>query len=355
MSLRSAVLHLIRAVGGFALAQHLTRKQLRILCYHGFAIGDEYEVAPYMFMRAQTFERRMQILRRRGVPVIALDQAVKQFARGDIHHAETVITLDDGWASNLTIGLPVLKKYGYPACIYITTEHLAASTEVFNVVLTYMLQRTRQETLHLQGVHPQLDGEYAIGKDLDGSAHALIAGAEAAFPLAERQQFLPTLAAALNLDFDAVMANGRFRLLTPEEIKTLFDAGVDIQLHTHTHRLPAESFEAMRTEIEENRKAVLQLIGKEQHHFCFPSGVYDRRHPQWLAKLGIASATTCDPGFNGPNESVLLLKRYLDNEYESDIEFEAEVAGVRELARKLRHLLSGGSASAVGATVPADR
>jgi peptidoglycan/xylan/chitin deacetylase (PgdA/CDA1 family) len=355
MSPRAVALYLIRALGGFTLAQRLTRKQLRVLCYHGFAIGDEYEVAPYMFMRAQTFERRMQILKRRGVAVVSLDQAVRQFTRGEIRNAETVITLDDGWASNLTIGLPILKKYGYPACIYITTEHLAASTEVFNVVLTYMLQRTSKETLTLQGVHPALDGVYPIRKNLDSTARALIAGAESAFPLAERQRLLAPLAAALGLDIDEVMANGRFRLLEPHEIRTLFDAGIDIQLHTHTHRLPCDSFEAMQPEIEENRKAVKQLIGREQNHFCFPSGVYDRQHPQWLARLGIASATTCDPGFNGPNESVLLLKRYLDNEYESEIEFEAEVAGVRELARKLRDLFLGNSAPPIAATASADR
>jgi hypothetical protein len=35
----------------------------------------------------------------------------------------------------------------------------------------------------------------------------------------------------------------------------------------------------------------------------------------------------------------LLLKRYLDSENTSDIEFEAEISGVRELLRRMRSVL----------------
>jgi hypothetical protein len=64
---RSLSLYLIRAVGGFAVAKFMTRKQLRILGYHGLAIGDEYEVALICYARA-TFDRRMAILKKRGCP-----------------------------------------------------------------------------------------------------------------------------------------------------------------------------------------------------------------------------------------------------------------------------------------------
>src|SRR6185369_15687797 len=120
IAVRALVLQLARSLGAFAAAKFITRKRLRILCYHGFSLGDEYQVAPFMFMRAATFERRLAILKRRGVPVIPLDVAVEQLKRGAITRAETVITLDDGWESNLSVGLPVLKRYGFPACVYVT-------------------------------------------------------------------------------------------------------------------------------------------------------------------------------------------------------------------------------------------
>jgi peptidoglycan/xylan/chitin deacetylase (PgdA/CDA1 family) len=337
--LQSFALYLIRALGGFALVQRLTRDRLRILCYHGFAIGDEYEVAPMMFMRAETFEQRMRILKKRRIPVVTLDEGVRRLREHDIRNAETVITFDDGWASNLTIGVPIVEKYRYPVCIYLTTEHLAASTEVFNVALSYMIRRSGKQTLTLSGLHPQIDGSYDIRNDPDASMRALMVAAQKAFPLAERQKLLQPIATALGLDVKEVLKNGRFRLLTRAEIQELSKRGVDIELHTHTHNLPDE-FDATAAEIGQNRQALKEMIGTEPRHFCYPGGIHSERHPDWLMRLGIVSGTTCDPGLNDGRTSPLLLKRYLDSERVSDITFEAEICGVHELARNLRAALA---------------
>lgn len=320
----------------FALARHLTRRRLRILCYHGFSVGDEHQVMPLMFMRAATFERRLRILAKRRIPVISLDEAVRRLANEDVRHGETVVTLDDGWTSNLTIGAPLLERYGYPACIYVTTEHLAAGTEVFNVALDYMLHRSPLATLSLAGVHPELDGVYEFRKDPAATKRTLIQAAERAFPrLAERQQLLTPLARSFGFDPDALLAGERFRLLDREQLQELLARGFDIELHTHHHRLPHDSFESMAAEIEQNRAALRALSAGERRHFCYPSGAYDRQQPEWLERLGIVSATTCDPGLNPPGSSPMLLKRYLDSDCFPDIVFEAEVCGLTDLLRGL--------------------
>jgi hypothetical protein len=95
----------------------------------------------------------------------------------------------------------------------------------------------------------------------------------------------------------------------------------------------------MANEIRKNRTAITHLTGVEPTHFCYPSGEHSPLHPEWLARLGVVSATTCDLGLNGSDNSLLLLKRYLDSEYTSDIEFEAEITGVRELLRRMRSTL----------------
>jgi peptidoglycan/xylan/chitin deacetylase (PgdA/CDA1 family) len=336
IAVRALVLQLARSLGAFAAAKFITRKQLRILCYHGFSLGDEYQVAPGMFMRAATFDRRMAILRKRRIRVLPLDEAVRKFEAGQIRNGETVLTFDDGWASNLTIGLPILEKYNYPACVYVTTEHLAASTEVFNVVLSYLVRRSGRSSVTLVGVHPIMDGRYEILGKTDETIVALIIAAEKAFPIAERQTALRPIALALGMDLDHVLANGRFRLLEAAEIKELSNCGVDIQLHTHTHRLPDDR-DSTAWEIEQNRGAVMRITGVMPRHFCYPSGEYTERHPQWLRQLGVVSGTTCDPGLNAPGGSVMLLKRFLDSDDFNDIAFEAEVCGLRELARRARH------------------
>jgi peptidoglycan/xylan/chitin deacetylase (PgdA/CDA1 family) len=333
--LKRVLFYCIRLMGGFAIAQRITRTQLRILCYHGFSIADEHELAPHVFMRVETFARRMRILRKRGLSVISLDEAIERFRAGAIANCETVITFDDGWASNLLV-TPILERYRFPVCIYITTEHLSAGAEAFNVMVTQMVQRSRVASITLRNIHPQIDGEYNVARDPAAATALLLAAAERIGSLQDRQRLLAPLAEALGLDYPAFVAGGRFRFLSKEQITALANEGVSIQLHTHTHHLPSTNFDEMANEIRLNRTAITELTGVEPKHFCYPSGEHSPWHPEWLARSGVASATTCDSGFNDSAASLLLLKRYLDSEHTSDIEFEAEVTGVRELLRRMR-------------------
>ena len=163
-ALRVAGLYALRACGAFRLAQYLTRSRLRILCYHGFAIGDEADLLPLMFMRATTFERRMSLIAQRGLRVVTLDRAVELLRSSQVSRAETVITLDDGWATTLSVGVPILQRYGFPASVYVTTQHLGSDCRVFNVALNYMIRKTARRALRLAEVHPALDGVYDLSE-----------------------------------------------------------------------------------------------------------------------------------------------------------------------------------------------
>jgi peptidoglycan/xylan/chitin deacetylase (PgdA/CDA1 family) len=332
-------LHILRTIGVFAIAQRLTRGRVRILCYHGFSYGDEYEVLPFLFMRASTFRRRMEILRRRRIAVLSLNEALRRLQNHSVDRACAVITMDDGWASNLTIGLPVLETYGFPATIYVTTEHLSAGPEAFNVALYYILQKTAQKRPVLSGIHPGLDGEYDLSKP-EAAAVKMITQLEGSMPLIQRQNLLGPIARALQVDINDVFRNGRFLLLSGSQIRTLSDRGLAIELHSHTHQLPANSFDDVAWEISLNRRALSNLVGSEPNHFCYPSGIYSVHHPEWLKRLGVKSATTCDSGLNGPDDSVMLLKRYLDSDATPDIVFEAEVSGLREIVRRIKAVCS---------------
>jgi peptidoglycan/xylan/chitin deacetylase (PgdA/CDA1 family) len=336
--LKRVLFHCMRLMGVFAFAQRVTRKRLRILCYHGFSITDEHELAPYVFMRQKTFARRMRILHKRGLRVVSLEEAVERLRTNAISHSETVITFDDGWASNVLV-MPILERYQFPLCIYVTSEHLSGSAEAFNVTLAQMVHRSQRDRIHLRNLHPHIDGDYDMAGRPAATTALLLAAAERIDSLQERQRLLPFIAEALGLDYQSFVAGGRFEFLTKEQITALARNGVSIQMHTHSHQLPAGNFEAMAAEIEQNRAAIAALTSIKPTHFCYPSGEYSAWHPEWLARLGVVSATTCDPGFNGPGISPLLLKRYLDSESTSDIEFEAEISGVRELLRGVRSML----------------
>src|SRR3546814_10007681 len=82
--------------------------------------------------------------------------------------------------------------------------------------------------------------------------------------------------------------------MTLEEARELQASGIEIGLHSHRHRFPAESYAAAQAEIEDNRRALALVGNAPLRHFCYPSGEYEQHQLPWLAPLGIASATTTD-------------------------------------------------------------
>ena len=340
-ALKTALLTLCRAAGLFAWAQWRTRKELRILCYHGFSIGDQHEFEPILFMRPEVFERRLRVLERRNLPVVSLSRGIELLQSDAVRRAETVITIDDGWKTTLALAAPVLGKFRYPSCLYITTYYAQRPANVFNVACSYLLWRAPAIELDLAQIDPGLKGHLHTKRQAREIVAQLVSFANARLPWPERQQLLERLARSLGLNAAEALRERRFHLLDAAEIGQCGAFGIDVQLHTHRHVLPTSSLEALRREIDENRQLLEAWTGGNCRHLCYPSGQYAPQHPEWLAAAGVASATTCDQGLNRPDTSAFLLRRYLDRDDVADVEFEAEITGFAEVMRRARQSMTG--------------
>ena len=144
----------------------------------------------------------------------------------------------------------------------------------------------------------------------------------------------------LVVDFEEICKTRILSLVTGQEISALMADGIDIQLHTHRHRLPSDGL-SMLNELADNRAILEPIVGKELHHFCYPSGNWSPDHWPILAHAGMRSAVTCDTGLNYPGTPVLAWRRFLDGENVAKIEFEAELVGYTELLRRLRNMVTG--------------
>ena len=329
------ILYVLRALGAFKLAQFLTRSRLRILGYHGIAVGDQHEYSPFLFMRESTFHRRLEILRRRGVTVISLDDAVKGLQIASNRTVQAVITIDDGWWSTLEYAAPLLQRFGYPATLYLSTRHAVEQTPVAPVVLSYMFWKRNETRLALAGVAPSVDGTYDLG-GVHGATHLLLEGKIAQLDSAAQARMLQQVAAKLGLEAAALTGDKRFHLIAMDDVHRLQQMGVDTQLHTHSHFMP-DDFEQFRQQLQQNQDYIrMHSQGDTPRHFCYPSGRYTDKHAKWLEQLDIKSATTCDPGMNTSGQNPYVLRRFLDSESISEIEFAGHVSGLFELAKLLR-------------------
>lgn len=93
-----------------------------IIMYHqvGGALSIEGQLNA---VSVKSFERQMKYLRKHGYHVISLDDLVQginhgfQFSRNSV-----VITFDDGYEDNYSNAFPVLKKYAFPATIFMVSS-----------------------------------------------------------------------------------------------------------------------------------------------------------------------------------------------------------------------------------------
>ena len=90
-----------------------------VLSYHNFSP----DKTDKMTVSRASFEDQMQFLKERGYHVISMDQLFDFFDfKKQIPSKSVVITIDDGWKSAYEIAFPVLKKFGYPAALFIYTD-----------------------------------------------------------------------------------------------------------------------------------------------------------------------------------------------------------------------------------------
>ncbi len=111
-------------------AKHLWRSpRIPILMYHRIADEGPRELAPYR-VHPEAFERQLAFLRRHGYSTIGLLRAhellnKKQTPAGRL----VVITFDDAYADFYTTALPLLRKYGFTATVFVPTQYVGRTAE----------------------------------------------------------------------------------------------------------------------------------------------------------------------------------------------------------------------------------
>ena len=94
---KRALLSVMRQSGVFHLSSLKHRQSIPILCYHGAWMVDDGFPGDAMFIRPETFSRRMQLIRDLDLHVISLDDAVAALSGdGEAPDNAVVITIEAG-------------------------------------------------------------------------------------------------------------------------------------------------------------------------------------------------------------------------------------------------------------------
>ncbi len=323
-------LHALRASGVFAMSRNSVRRrrQLLILCYHGISVRDEHQWAGHLFITPERMGQRLQMLRDLKANVLPLGEALERLYKDKLPDRAVAITFDDGFYDFFRHAKPILSEFQFPATLYLTTYYCGRRIPIVNLALDYLIWKSGENAMAFpeQGITQQVDvRDWA---DRMALVQKLMAWCESQrLTTDQKDDFARQVANRLSIDYDALLRSRMLQIMTPEEAVEVHRAGVDIQLHTHRHRTPADRDLFVR-EIRDNRERIGAITGKRATHFCYPSGRYDSLFFPWLRECGVQSATTCVRGFAESHTDPFLLPRVLDDSNMEAVEFEGVVSGL---------------------------
>lgn len=276
---------------------------------------DEHEWEGGLYIPPDRFRQALEWLRDLDANVLPLAESLERLRTGSLPPRSVVLTFDDGFYDFYRFGWPLISEFGYPCTLYLTTYYSRYRLPIFNLVVSYLLWKGSGTALSPEARYARV-------------ARIMEQAAERNLTTEGKDAMARQLAESLAVNYDAIVGDRLFQIMTPDEIAAVSQGGVDIQLHTHRHRSP-ENRQLFIREIHDNARAINEITGLTPRHFCYPSGVTSSAFLPWLKECGIESATTCVHGLARAATERLMLPRYLDGCGVERIDFESWLSGLR--------------------------
>jgi len=302
-------------------------RRLAILCYHGVSIEDEHEWNPALFVSQKLFAQRMEQLERGGYHVVSLHEGLERMYEGTLPPRSVAITFDDGNHDFFRRAFPVLRGYGFPATVYLTTYYCENNLPVFDVAARYVVWKGSDHLEAVESLLSSLGASSTPQRDPDELSSTIVHQArEAGWSTEVKHEFLGRLARTLCVDLERILDQRLLHIMEPDEVRAVAEAGIGIELHTHRHRTPLDP-DLFRREIVDNSRRIEEMTGSRPRHFCYPNGYVRSEFLPWLEDMGVLSATTTEAGLASARKSPHLIPRIVDHRGLSPVEFEAWLSG----------------------------
>lgn len=315
---RKLALVLLRGLGVFRLLRFRRRREIAILTLHGVMDADDGPVWTALRPRIsrRCLARHLQTLSRH-YKFISLDEAVDMLAgRRPVQPHSLVLTFDDGCRNCMTHAMPILRRYGAPATVFLSTGHVDAGKPYWFDRLDYALQHAsadgREVRVGAGSIRISASDRSALR---DSYARIRAEAKSLPRPDGEFVGEMEALAAELESESgrglsDVYDADDWTKVLSWEEVRSLADDGVTFGSHTVDHvRLALIGPQAARDQLLRSKKAIEKQTRRPCRLLSYPSGSFDARVAETARQCGYAGAVTTVAGLNRPGDDPMALRR----------------------------------------------
>ena len=240
---------------------------------------------------AQRFEQIAAFLAR-CFRVMPLPDAIDALQRGCLPAAAACITFDDGYADNLEVAAPILRKHGLSATFFIATGFTGGG-RMFNDTVIEAVRAAPSGELDWSDLglpRLRLDG---IGDRL-AAIDALLKALKYLEP-AQRQEQVAEIARRAGLPQQSTL------MMSVAQLRALRALGMDIGGHTMRHPILSRLDDAAAlAEIGGGREQLTAWLGEAPRTFAYPNGVpqrdYSERDVQLVQRCGFQGAVSTARG-----------------------------------------------------------
>jgi peptidoglycan/xylan/chitin deacetylase (PgdA/CDA1 family) len=261
-----------------------------VVAYHRVVedFGSSTETSnPSMLVSRQMLERHLDWIGRR-YRFVDLNELGTRLESSDSSKRVAAITFDDGYQDFYDHALPLLRRKGIPAAIFVSTDYVGTKQVHVHDKLYLLLKRNRGQRPLNAGCGVSVPDVSAMGPYL---AMRTLLGA---LPLDRLQNVIRALESEDPLSEELLTP---FRSLSWETLNRVRRSGVTVGSHTRSHVLMTNETSSRATEEAAGSREEIRrhMPGSAVEHFAYPSGLFNATSIRAVATAGYKFGYTACP------------------------------------------------------------
>ena len=298
-SLKKRLLAFAYNSGLIKIGHGLWTNTITVLNYHRIDDPDREgfdTFRPNISARPKDFDSQMAYMAR-WFNIVSLNDMVNWLdGRRTLPPHAALITFDDGYLDNYTNAYPILRKYNFPAVIFLTTKHIQQDIPFYWDLIAYCFHHTNRDHITLPN-NTHLHWQNPI--ELSKASSDLIEQLKS-LPESKKLTWVEQLPKLLDVSIPA----GYFRALMVNwnQVREMYQGGIEFGGHTMSHPiLTRVSIEHAMEEIEGSKAHIERELGEQILGFAYPNGLmndFNSEIESLTAQSGFRAAFTL---LNGPS------------------------------------------------------